>query len=419
MMTQAFYTGISGLVSSQSAIDATADNLANISSVGYRGYTTEFASLFEDNLNAVGDSSSISDTIGVGSRLQATTMMQSSGSYQNTTRSTDLAIYGDGWFGVENENTTLYTRGGDFIFDVNNDLVTTEGYYVLGTLGNNIQDNVLTSKIDSLPLGDIDAQEQLNFPKTLTYPPEPTTTVEFYGNIGTEDTSVSYGSGVVDANGDKNNLKLLFTKSETQPTSGTQWDIVATITTLDGETTYDTQNATVTFNEAGALTSTTLTSMDNNGSTVTVDLGEGYVGLVSNGSTSVAGSSVADGTIGGDLQGYEINENAEVIATFTNGEQSSVGKIALYHFQNDQGLERIDGTNFKQSSNSGKAFFFENESGESILGADVKNFKLESSNVSMEVGMTELIIMQRTYDANSKSITTADEMIQKALNMSA
>jgi len=418
MMTQAFYTGISGLITSQNAIDVTADNLANINTVGFRGYNAEFASLFEENINSVGNTGSLSDSIGVGSRLQTTSMMLDSGSYASTDISTDLAIFGDGWFGIQNVNDTLYTRAGDFTFDENNDLVTNEGYYVLGTLGSNIQNEVLTSKIDSLVLGDITSQEILNFPKSLSYPAEPTATVKFYGNIGTEDTSISYGSGVVDSNGDKNNLKLLFTKSATQPASGTQWDVIATVKTLDGLTTYDTQNATVLYNDIGALLSTTLGSLNNNGSSVSIDLGTGYSGLVSSSTTARSGSTVADGAMGGELMGYEINQNAEVIATFSNGEQSSVGKIALYHFQNDQGLERINGTNFKESSNSGEPIFFTNEAGENILGAEVKSFKLESSNVAIEESLTQLIIMQRTYGANSKSITTADEMIQKALGMS-
>jgi flagellar hook protein FlgE len=99
--------------------------------------------------------------------------------------------------------------------------------------------------------------------------------------------------------------------------------------------------------------------------------------------------------------------------------QSSVGKIALFHFQNDQGLERISGSRFQESSNSGTPIFFTDGSGQNIIGADVVNFKLEGSNYGMTGGLTELIVYQRAYDANSKSITTADEMMQKALNMDA
>jgi flagellar hook protein FlgE len=173
------------------------------------------------------------------------------------------------------------------------------------------------------------------------------------------------------------------------------------------------------FNDAGALESHTMTSIDNNGVPVAIDLGSGYDGMVSIDIPVVAGSSVADGTIGGDLLGYSISQNAEVIATFTNGRQSSVGKIALFHFPNEQGLNRISGTRFEESANSGDAYFYQDANGNNIIGSSVQNYRLENSNYEMASGLTELIIMQRAFDANSRSISTADEMIQKALSMGA
>jgi len=419
MMTQAFYTGLSGLVTSQNAIDVTADNLANINTVGYRASTIEFASLFEDSLHSTGDINPISNTIGVGSRVQATSFSQESGSFKLTERSTDIAINGDGWFGVQHGDNTQFTRAGNFLFDVNNDLVTTDGLYVLGTMGGNIEGNSLSSVIDSISLADVDKQEQLRFPKTLNYPAEPTTSAVFSGNIGVEDTTFVMSAGVIDANGDKNHLELSFTKNENQPKTGSLWDITAVTKTLDGETIYDTQTGTISFDAEGGLISNSLTNIDNNGSTINIDLGEGFGGMVSINTSATSSSSIVDGTIGGELAGYDININAEVIATFTNGMQSSVGKIALYHFQNDKGLERTGASNFIQTSNSGEPIFIQDKNGKNILGADISNFKLESSNVKMEASLTELIILQRSFDANSKSVSTADEMIQKAINMSA
>jgi flagellar hook protein FlgE len=133
----------------------------------------------------------------------------------------------------------------------------------------------------------------------------------------------------------------------------------------------------------------------------------------------VTASSESDGTIKGDLVGYDINRNAEVVAIFSNGVQSSVGQIAVYHFQNDQGLERVGNSSFRATSNSGEPFFMQNEKGENIVGAKVMTYRLENSNVAMEESLTQLIILQRSYDANAKSVTTADQMMQKALNMDA
>jgi flagellar hook protein FlgE len=420
MMTQAFYSGISGLQTNSAGINVLSDNLANINTTGYRGYNIEFASLFEESINTNTNKSNQESTIGIGSRVQASTMLQTNGSLLLSDRSTDLAVDGNGWFGVRGEGNPLYTRDGSFTFDANADLVTTDGLHVLGTMGGNIgADDILTKVLDQVKLADVNNQEKLRFPKSLTYPLVPTANAKFFSNLGVDPELRTISASVIDSQGDKNQLKLEFTKDAIQNPPGSQWSVQATVTTLDGVTTYDTQQGSVIFDAQGALVSTTLSSIDNNGTPVKIDLGTGFEGVVSINSVVVSGSSLADGTIGGDLRGYAINQNAEVIATFTNGRQSSVGKIALYHFRNEQGLNRISGTRFEESSNSGNAIFFKDATGQNVIGASVVNFKLEGSNYDMTKGLTELIILQRAYDASSKSITTADQMMQKALNMDA
>jgi flagellar hook protein FlgE len=423
MMTQAFYTGISGLKVYSNGIDVVSDNLANISTTGFRAYNAEYSSLFESTLSSASSNLLASNTIGVGVQMQTTSMSLEQGTLSLSDSSTDLAILGDGWFGIQKDATPLYTRAGDFVFDANNDLVTNDGYYVLGTMGGNISaDNVLNKTLTEVPLGDVKTQTKLRFPKTLTFPPKPTTQAKFMANLGVGKEGnevITVGASVIDAKNERNNLKLTFTRAEKQTSPGTQWDVVATVKSLDGKTLYDTKKGKVAFDDGGALVSSTLTSINNNGTNVAIDLGKGYDGIVSIDIPVVSGSSTADGVKGGELKGYSINQNGEVIATFTNGMQSSVGKIAVYHFQNDQGLNRISGTRFAQSSNSGKAIFYQDASGKNILGTKISNFRLEGSNVEMSEGLTELIILQRSYDANSKSVTTADQMIQKALSMDA
>ncbi len=418
MMTQAFYTGISGLKSNQSGIDIVTDNLANISTVGFRGYNTEFSSLFEDSLNTT--SNAATNSIGVGVEINATTMNRNTGTILLSERSTDLAIIGNGWFGIQGETNPMYTRAGSFTFDRDSDLVTPDGYYVLGTMGGNISaGGVLTGILAEVSLGEVTAQEKLRFPKTLTYPPEPSTTAKFLGNIGSDDEARTMGAGIVDPQNNKNHLRLSFTKVVPQVLPGSQWDVVATTQTLDGNIIYDTKTGIATFDDRGALISHNLGSINNNGAQVAIDLGSGFDGVVSITNIPISSSSIADGTIGGDLQGYSVNKNAEVIATFTNGLQSSVGRIAVYHFRNEQGLDRASGARFFESENSGEAIFYKDASGQNIIGTDIANFNLEGSNVQMTSALTDLIIYQRAFDANSKSITTADEMMQKALQMDA
>lgn len=419
MMSQAFYTGISGLKNYSAGIDVVSNNIANISTVGYRAYNAEYASLFEEALS--GATSSISpQSVGNGVRMQATAMSTEQGSLALSDRSTDLAILGNGWFGVRGDGDTIYTRDGGFNIDANADLVTNDGLHVLGTMGNNIsEDNVLTSVLPEVKLGDVGTVEKLRFPKTLTYPPEPTTQAKFLANVGVGYEPITVGASVIDPQNNRNHLRLEITKKAVQTLPGAQYDVKATVESLDGTTIYSTAYGEAFFDDAGALTSHTMTTIDNNGAPVQIDLGSGYDGLVSMDVPLVSGSSITDGTIGGELQGYSISQDGDVFATFTNGKQSSVGKLAVFHFSNEQGLNRVSGTRFEESANSGKAYFYKDANGDNVIGTNIQNFRLESSNYEIASGLTELIVYQRAYDANSKSITTADQMIQKALNMGA
>lgn len=418
MMSQAFYTGINGIKAHQYGIDVISDNLSNISTNGFRGYTTEFSSLFEEALVTASSFSNASSGVGIGTKLNTVAMNESQGIFKLSDRSTDLAIMGDGWFGIQAEGKPLYTRDGAFTFDKNRDLVTNDGYYVLGTMGSNINNGVLTQQLAEVELGAVNTQQKLQFPEDLIFPVQPTTEANFYGNLTALDETRVISSGIIDAQNNRNNLRLEFTKSIPQVSPGSQWDITATVENLEGSEIYTTSSGRVTFDAAGALLNNTLTSINNNGTNVAINLGSGYDGVIAMGD-EFSGSSSANGLEAGDLLGYDINKNAEVVATFSNGMQSAVGMIAVYHFQNDRGLERINGARFAESQNSGRAIFFQDENGKNITGTDITNFKLEGSNVRIEVGLTEIIVMQRSYDANSKSITTADEMLQKALSMDA
>lgn len=432
-MIQAFYTGVSGIKTHQYGIDVISDNLSNLSTNGFRSSNAEFSSLFQENISTDAQLSSVDSNIGLGSKLNAVTMNQNIGVYQLTDRSTDLAIMGDGWFAIQGQGKPLYTRDGAFTFDANRDLVTDDGYYVLGTIGNNIEDGVLVETLAEVPLGDAKSQQKLSLPQELQVAVQPTTEVKFYANIGLEDTVRVMSGKAIDPQNNNNAIRLEFSKADPQVSPGTQWNVVATAQsnnlvtvvnsetqaiTYEPETIYDTQTGVVAFDEAGQLISNSLPAIDNNGASVVVNLGTGYDGLISINDT-IRASSESNGKESGELVGYDINRNGEVVAAFTNGVQSSVATLAIYHFINDGGLERVSGTRFAESSNSGEAIFFQDSDGNNIKGVAITNYKLEGSNVEIETALTELIVMQRSYDANSKSITTAHEMLQKALDMDA
>lgn len=444
-MTQGYYAGISGLLSNQSGMDVLSNNLANVSTTAYKSSTAEFSDLFTQAIASSSASSPTSDDLGVGSKLQATSIQFKQGSLLASDRFNDLALEGNGWFGVVSNNQTSYTRDGTFAFDtsqavsgdVNSStarLVTGDGQYVTGTMLSNFSYNaafdygdktanaasgayLINNPTNTVPLAGANKQGPLELPTRLAYPVSPTTQAQFFGNLGIDAQVRTISSNLVSSSNENNNLKLTFTQSATQPTEGTSWDVVATVTSHDGSTVYDTQNGQVTFGTAGDLKSSTLSSVNNNGSSVAINLGSNFSGLTSTAGMGISGSSQSDGISGGTLTKYGINTDGTIIAAFSNGKQSAIGRIAVYHFQNDQGLTSESGNKFSASDNSGKPVFWTDSAGNAIAGANVRSGYLEGSNVDLAVGLTDMIIMQRAYQANSKTITTFDDMIQKALQM--
>jgi flagellar hook protein FlgE len=365
-MIQAFYTGLSGLASTQSGIDVTSNNIANINTVGFLGSTAEFSSLFEGAMAENLEAGPQEKPSGMGVKLQATAINLEKGVFQQSDNSTDLAINGDGWFGIQSRGNTTYTRAGIFQFDANRDLVTPDGAYLLGTLGENINDGVLTERKQYTDLGEVGTQKPLSFPNTLTYPAEATTLTTFSGNIGIDNEIRKMSSTVFDTEGNKNHLELTYTKKETQPEIGSQWDITATVTSPEG-TIFDTQTGEISFNSAGALQGFSLPTLDNNATPLDVSLGtplntsaplSGFNGVVSIAANDLSANSKSNGLEKGELINYSINDTSDIVATFSNGRSSSVGKVAVFHFQNEQGLTSVSGSKFQQSSNSGDAFFF-------------------------------------------------------------
>ena len=338
-----------------------------------------------------------------------------------------------------------YSRDGSFSFDtyqknegdVNSSaarLVTADGMFVRGTMLSNFAYNsafdygdtasnatpgayVISNPTSEAELSTAGEQGILEFPTRIAYPVVPTTETSFFGNLGVENTSRTISADVVSAANEVNRLKLSFSMSATQPSEGVAWDVVATVTSNDGSITYDTKNGQAIFGQSGALSSFDITSMNNDGTEVSVDLGTGYSGVISIDGVGTSGSSRSDGVSGGTLTKYGINLNGVIVADFSNGRQSAIGRVAVFHFQNDQGLNREGGTYFQESSDSGEPIFWTDENGNAINGALVRSGNLEASNVRVDVGLTDMIIMQRAYQANSKTITTVDEMIQKALSM--
>ncbi len=440
-MNQSFYNGIAGVKTHQFGLDVWANNIANINTIGFKYNIPEFSTIFERELLNK-NSTPTSNDIGVGSTKISSVLNMSMGSLIPTDSKFDLAIAGKGWFGVKGVNDEkFFTRDGSFFKDKNGDLVDSRGNFVLGKSANNIKNNIITNdSIDDIKINSVADADKINLPENLEIPAKQTTFVKFKGNL---DAKIQYsydenGKKVEIANkevfrtiiynkdGAKRYLDIIFTK-EVPHSTNIKWNAIATIKDENGKI-ITSKNGKFLFDETGALIKYDLKYIKNGKVDVKLDFGSvldnknlygGRDGLTSYSNEKVKDiikNISKDGYPKGNLNGYMIDDKGNVQATFSNTKNIPIYKIMIFNFQNEQGLEKIDSNYYKKTINSGKVLLLRDKNG-NVVDFNMKSNYLEASNLSLQTAMTELIVMQKAFDANSKSITTSDQLIQNAINM--
>ena len=229
------------------------------------------------------------------------------------------------------------------------------------------------------------------------------------------EASEGFTGNIIDSTGEKNSLKFTFRKVEKEEDK-TIWNLDLEETDKEGNST-STDNYRLEFSQTGELLNPKEITFDNNGIDTLIDLGGGFKGITSFNKSNSGFAYSEDGLIEGYLKGYDIETDGKIVATFSNNQTSALAQIPIFHFPNKQGLNSLGGTIFSLSDNSGTPTLFSDQNGNYIAGATIQNSSLETSNVDMSQAMTELIISQKAYEANSKSITTSDQFIQKAIDM--
>jgi len=437
-MNSAFYTGLAGMKSHQYAIDVNANNIANVNTAGYKASSVEFSDLLSQTMT---DTSLQSQRIGNGSLVTGTRTDFSTGAFVDSGSKYDLVIEGQGWFGmVDGAGNKSYTRNGQFSRDLNGFLVSATGAYVTGTSANNIVNGAVRANYaESITMTGASEQTPIMIPENLTMPSVPSTFVNFKGpldptkiekptaNGGTVEVAnvEVYRSDVYDGQGNKNRLDITFTKNVPQASTSTTWLAESVLRDANGAE-LSRQTGQLDFNSTGALTGNTLTSIDNNGAPLALNFGSlydpnvvnsGYDGLVSLSGLDSSRDVERDGSGPGVLENYEVDDAGNIIAAFSNGKSLPIAKLAVFQFRNEEGLESVGDSLYEASANSGEASFFTDAAGNLIEVSNVKSRKIEVSNLNISTALTDLIVMQKAFDANSKSITTADQLIQNAINM--
>jgi flagellar hook protein FlgE len=383
------FSGISGLRAHQQMMDVTGNNISNVNTNGYKTSQTTFQDTLSQMVRASGAPQGQSGgtnpaQIGLGVRLGAISTNFGQGAAQTTGKSTDLMIQGDGFFVVRSGGEQLYTRAGAFDFDSTGSLVTANGNIVQGWMANGAGAINPNQKPDNLTL-----------PLGQTLAPAATDRMTLIGNLSDEaalNDVVEVATTAYTATGSSEPVTLSWEKtSDTVP-------ITWTVTAPDG-------------------TSTPVTFTDGKPDDETISVGGFDLNIASMSAYSGASSakvSDANGSASGSLASYTISQSGEIIGVFTNGLKQALGQIAMANFNNVNGLEKVGGSMYRTTVNSGLPQV--GVAGTGGLGV-INGGSLEMSNVDLAQEFTNLVIAQRGFQANSRVITTSDELLQELVNL--
>ena len=243
----------------------------------------------------------------------------------------------------------------------------------------------------------------------------------------------AFGVRVYNLDGSVSSLKynLHLTNTNRTSTDNFIYEVVAGVYDDDGALIGSESRGQITFDKFGSLKENTLTSVPNpQGGVININFGTptnspstnrtgaGWDGVyILPDSTSDAITSSGNGVAEGFFNRYQIEQDGSIVVQFTNGKTVTVGKLALYTFINEQCLAVVGGNNFMATSNSGAASFLYDNEGKLVRPALFVGQKLEMSNTDLSTELTNLIVMQRGFEASSKSITTSDSMLQTAIGL--
>ncbi|GIG22625.1 flagellar hook protein FlgE [Cellulomonas chitinilytica] len=395
-MLRSLFSGISGLRSHQTMLDVTGNNIANVNTTGFKSSQTQF----QDTLSQVVQNAGAAQNgtggtnpaqVGLGVRVAGITTNFTQGASQMTGRSTDMMIQGDGFFVVRKGAETYYTRAGSFDFDSTGQMVLPgEGALVQGWAAvNGVVDT-------NGPLTD------LRVPAGALMAAVATTKASYEGNLdaaAANGTVLNRTIDIYDATGAARELELTFTKS------AAGWTVEGIDADLKPLPATSGQQA-MTFNPDGTLA--TPTSLAVGGLTVDISGLTGFSGL------DTVKAKTQSGQAAGTLLSFALGADGTITGSFSNGLKQTIGRLALGSFTNPAGLEKAGGSLFRTGVNSGDA-----QVGAAGTGGrgSLAGGALEMSNVDLSSEFTSLIIAQRGFQANSRVITTSDEVLQELVNL--
>ncbi len=424
-MLRAMYSGVSGLLAEEMALDVIGNNIANVNTAGFKEGTIDFADVLSQTLQGAvppqGGTGGINPTqVGLGVTVSGITTDFTQGADQQTGKSTDLAIEGNGFFVADLGGQQLYTRNGAFNFDASGEMVTSDGAIVQGWMAD-ATGNVNTNG----------ALQSIVIPSGQSIPPQQSQNIILGGNLPTSPTVDASGNAVIDTSiniYDDQGTSIPLTLEFTYTTGGTPpWSVQA----KDASGNAIGSAQPLTFDPTtGQLTSPTLASggagftipandpnLDKLGTftnDISVDLGTPGQALVNYGGNATVTAISQDGFATGTLQSVAIGKSGVITGVFSNGQSQVLGQVAVADFTNPAGLQKQGGSLYINTANSGiPQIGTASSGGRGAIASGV----LEGSNVDLSKAFSDLIMAQRGFEANTKVITTSDQILSALVNM--
>lgn len=415
-----FSTTLSGIKAAQSELNVISHNIANASTVGFKGSNTIFADIYATSM--LGSS----QDAGSGVRLTQIAQNFGQGSTEESSGELHMAINGNGFFRVDKNNITAYTRAGDFKtnkegFIENSAGQRLTGYLIGGTgeISGNLGD-LRISRDDLIPK----ATTQVALAVNLDSNSKPPTVGTFDSDDPTSFNRV-FTSSIVDSLGNAHSMLTYFIK---QATPANTWNMVVEIDGADvggtppaAPTQY---TSTVSFDGQGVLISTPSVDIENwepldntgspNGAASPASFSFSLAGTSQLGTGFSTHEKSQNGVTSGKYVGSQVDKNGVISAVYSNGVTRPMGQAVIADFNNRQGLNALGDTSWAASTDSGEAIL--GQPGTGSLGTILKG-RLEQSTTDIAEQLVRMITAQRNFQANAQSIRTEDAITQAVINI--
>ena len=422
-ISSALYTGVSGLNTNSQAMTVIGNNLANTNTIGFKSARTVFSDLLSASISGSGGTSQVGRGVG----MSIVDNIYSQGTFETTESGLDVAIEGSGFFMLKQpgDNTLYYSRAGAFRFDSNGYLVNPEGMRVQGqaydAAGNLTTGGPTDIYVSNAGLIQGRATTALTLNTNLDSAEQKISSAASFDPADSSTYNYSSSTQVYDSLGNSHLLSTYFIKTDDN-TWDWKWsttDANGDLMTGDGGPLYFTPEGALTDMAGGTTPATdpitgSIAAADIDWKNSTTPTG---ITLTFNttqfNSDSIVISQDQDGYAAGELTGINIDPDGAVVASYSNGERIKVSNLLLARFTNPNGLEATGNNTYVATTASGTP-----RTG--LPGPELGKLftnSLEMSNVDMGSEFVRMITTQRGFQANSKIITTVDDMLTDLINL--